>query len=423
MWITRGFVLAILVVCCILAPCVQGCKPAAQNAELPPEFDIVTQTWQLLKQDYIDKDKLDPKKLSQGAVRGMLESLDDPYSAYVEPEIRQLELSDFEGKFEGIGAEITLRDKQLMIVTPLSNSPAEKAGLKPGDKIVKINGEPTSKMSLVEATLKIRGPKGTAVNLTILREGDTEPFDVMIVRDEIKLESVVYEMRKDIGYVKITRFQKSTGKDLRNALKDIIGRGGQGIVLDLRNNPGGVLEAAVDVASEFLVMGTVAQVVDSEGKQSFIPVKPGGVGTKLHLIVLVNHGSASASEIVAGALQDYGRAKLAGNKTFGKGSVQMVRELKDGSALHITAYRWLTPHGRPIDGVGLSPDFTLDLEGEQLIDWAVDYLENLVKTDYRIDTYSLTKDRALFYSPHHVTSLSKGSRGLLNWFAGRSQSG
>lgn len=386
---TRIFALLALVICCALAPCVQGCKSAAtQNAELPSEFEIVTQAWQLLQQDYIDKDKLDPKKLSQGAVRGMLEALDDPYSAYVEPEIRQLEASEFEGKFEGIGAEITIKDKQLTIVTPLSNSPAEKAGLKPGDKIIKIDGEPTSKMNLVEATLKIRGPKGTVVNLTVFREGDTEPFDVQIVRDEIQLESVTHEMRGDLAYIRITRFQKSTGKDLRDALKDIIDRGGQGVVLDLRNNPGGLLEAAVDVASEFLAMGTVAQVIDNKGNQNSIPVRAGGIGTKLHLIVLVNGGSASASEIVAGALQDYGRAKLAGSKTFGKGSVQMVRELDDGSALHITAYRWLTPHGRPIDGVGLSPDFALDLEGDELIEWAVNYLRNLIKSDSLISTHT-----------------------------------
>lgn len=384
----KRFILGILVICCILTPCVQGCKSTAQDTELPPEFEIVSQAWRLLQQDYIDKDKLDPKKLSQGAVRGMLEALDDPYSAYVEPEIRELELSDFEGKFEGIGAEITIKDKQLTIVTPLSNSPAEKSGLKPGDKILKINGEPTSKMSLIEATLKIRGPKGTIVTLTILREDSQEPFDVQITRDEIKLESVLYNMRDNIAYVKITRFQKSTGKDLRKALKEIIDKGGQGVVLDLRNNPGGVLEAAVDVASEFLAMGTVAQVIDNKGNQSSIPVKPGGVGTKLHLVVLVNKGSASASEIVAGALQDYGRAKLAGSKTFGKGSVQMVRELNDGSALHITAYRWLTPHGKPIDGVGLSPDFPLELEGDQLIDWAINYLRNLIKSEYLTNVYS-----------------------------------
>ncbi len=386
MWI-RKFAFAALVICFVLTSCLQGCRPAAKNEELPPEFDIVTEAWQLLQQDYIDKDKLDPKKLSQGAVRGMLEALDDPYSTYVEPEIRELELSDFEGKFEGIGAEITIRDKQLTIVTPLSNSPAEKAGLRPGDKIVKINGEPTSKMSLVEATLKIRGPKGTAVNLTILRDDNAEPFEVQIIRDEIKLQSVIYEMRDKIGYVKITRFQKSTGRDLRNALKDIINRSGQGVVLDLRNNPGGVLEAAVDVASEFLAMGTVAQVIDNKGNQSVIPVRPGGIGTKLHLIVLVNNGSASASEIVAGALQDYGKAKLAGSKTFGKGSVQMVRELNDGSAVHITAYRWLTPHGKPIEGVGLSPDFALDLEGDQLVDWAINYLNSLIKSACMINAY------------------------------------
>jgi len=380
----RRLALITLLICCLVVLSAPACKLGTKNTELPPEFDILAETWRMLQQDYIDKDKLDPKKLSQGAVRGMIEALDDPYSAYVEPELRELELSDFEGKFEGIGAEITIRDKQLTIVTPLTNSPAEKAGLKPGDKIVKINGEPTSKMSLIEATLKIRGPKGTVVNLTILRNDSTEPFEIQIVRDEIKLESVLYEMRDNIAYIKITRFQKSTGKDLHNALKDITSKGAQGVVLDLCNNPGGVLDAAVDVASEFLAMGIVAEVIDNKGNRSSIPVRPGGAGTKLHLIVLVNKGSASASEIVAGALQDYGRAKLAGSKTFGKGSVQMVRELKDGSALHITAYRWLTPRGNPIDGVGLTPDFVLDLEGDQLIDWAIEYLKNLIKSDCEV---------------------------------------
>ncbi len=385
---TKNIALVALAAFCLLLLTMSGCKTASKNTGLPPEFDILTEAWQLLQQDYIDKDKLDAKKLSQGAVRGMLEALDDPYSMYIEPGLRELELSDFEGKFEGIGAEITMKDKQLTILTPLTGSPAEKAGLKPGDKIIKINGEPTLKMSLIEATLKIRGAKGTPVNLTILREDSAEPFDIQIIRDEIKLESVVYQMRDDILYVKITRFQKSTGNELRNALKDAVNKGAQGAVLDLRNNPGGVLNAAVDVASEFLAMGVVAGVVNSEGEQSSIPVKPGGIGTKLHLIVLVNNGSASASEIVAGALQDYGRAKLAGSKTFGKGSVQMVRDLEDGSALHITAYRWLTPRGNPIDGVGLTPDFALELEGEELVDWAVQYLKNLIKIESLAPAYS-----------------------------------
>jgi carboxyl-terminal processing protease len=352
------------------------------DGQLPPEFDILSEAWQQLSHDYIDKDKLDPKTLSEGAVRGMMESL-DPYSSYADPETHKLWLtSNLEGKFEGIGASISMKDKQLTVVSPIDGSPAEKAGIRAGDKILEIDGQPTSELSLIEATFKIRGPKGTSVKLLVLHEGDNEPVEIQIVRDEITLDSVFWEMHGDIAYIRITQFLKSTGGDLEKALKDAIGEGAKGIVLDLRNNPGGLLNAADDVASQFLAMGVVAKVVDGEGREeSVVMVEKGGIATHLPLIVLVNGGSASASEIVAGALQDYGRAKLAGSQTFGKGSVQVVRELSDGSALHITVARWLTPHDRPIDGVGLTPDFVLELEGEELVDWAVDYLQSQIQTE------------------------------------------
>ncbi len=351
------------------------------DGKLPPEFDILAEAWKQLSEDYVDKSKLDPQKLSQGAVKGMIEALDDPYSGYVDPKTKELEMSTFEGKFEGIGAVISIKDKQLTIVAPIADSPAEKAGIKAGDKILEIDGQPTSKMGLIEATLKIRGSKDTSVRLLILHEGEAEPVEVQIVRSEIKVESVSFEMRGDIAYIRITQFLKSTGGELQDVLKDAIGKGAKGIVLDLRNNPGGLLNASADVASQFLAMGLVAKVVDDEGRESQVPVKRGGIATNLPLIVLVNQGSASASEIVAGALQDYGRAKLAGGQTFGKGSVQLVRDLSDGSALHITAYRWLTPFGRPIDGVGLTPDFPLKLEDEELVDWAIDYLKGQIKAE------------------------------------------
>jgi carboxyl-terminal processing protease len=357
-------------------------KPLSFNndSELPPEFNILNEAWKLLSEDYVDKSKLDPKTLSEGAVRGMMESL-DPYSSYADPEAHELEMSTLEGKFEGIGAVISMKDRQLTVVAPIADSPAEKAGIKAGDKILEIDGEPSSKFSLIEATLKIRGPKGTSVKLLVLHEGESEPVEVQIVRDEITEQSVFLEMRDDIAYVRITQFLKSTGDDLQDVLKDAIDKGAKGVVLDLRNNPGGLLNASADVASQFLAMGLVAKVVDSEGNESVVPVNRGGIATHLPLIVLVNGGSASASEIVAGALQDYGRAKLAGSQTFGKGSVQIVRNLSDGSALHITSYRWLTPHGRPIDGVGLTPDFVLELEGDELVDWAIQYLKDQIKTE------------------------------------------
>ncbi|MBC8274431.1 MAG: S41 family peptidase [Chloroflexi bacterium] len=351
------------------------------DGELPAEFDILSEAWQQLSRDYIDKDKLDPQKLSQGAVRGMMEAL-DPYSSYADPETHKLWMtSNLEGKFEGIGAVISMKDKQLIVVSPIADSPADRAGIKAGDKILEIDGQPTSKISLTEAVFKIRGPKGSSVKLLVLHEGDSEPVEIQIVRGEITLDSVFSEMRDDIAYIRITQFLKSTGGDLQAALKDAIGKGAKGIVLDLRNNPGGLLNASADVASQFLAMGAVAKVVDAEGMGRMVPVERGGIATHLPLIVLVNGGSASASEIVAGALQDYDRAKLAGSQTFGKGSVQVVRELSDDSALHITSYRWMTPLDRPIDGVGLTPDFALELEDEELVDWAIDYLKSQIKAE------------------------------------------
>jgi len=348
------------------------------DTELPPEFDIIAEAWHMLSQGYVDKDKLDAEKLSQGAVRGMMEAVGDPYSVYVDPETHQLELAGLEGKYQGIGAVIGIRDGQLTVIAPFVGSPAEEAGIKAGDKILETNGEPTSEMTLIEATLKIRGPADTSISLLILHEGESDPVEIEVVRGEIKLDSVFVEMRGDIAYIRVAQFLGSTGDDLHAALKDVIDKGAVGIILDLRNNPGGLLGAAVDVASEFLADGIVVDVVDGEGRHSPVQVKPNGIATDLPLVVLVNGGSASASEIVAGALQDYGRAKLAGSKTFGKGSVQSVRDLGEGSSLHLTVARWFTPSDRPIDGVGLTPDFLLELDDEELVIWAIDYLKSQV---------------------------------------------
>jgi len=364
-----------------VAPGVDTNRTPEPDTALPPEFDIIAETWRMLSEVYVDKERLDAETLSQGAVRGMIEALDDPYSVYVDPATHELELTGLTGKYQGVGAYIGIREEQLIIIAPLADSPAEKAGIRAGDKILEIDGEPTLELTLIEATLKIRGPKNTSVRLLILHEEDSEPVEIEIVRGEIELESVSAETRGDIAYIRIAQFLRSTGPDLRAALEDVIDEGADGIVLDLRNNPGGLLNAAVEVASQFLAAGTVVDVVDSEGNHSPLAVKGGGIATHLPLIVLVNNGSASGSEIVAGALQDYGRAKLAGSQTFGKGSVQLIRDLKDGSAVHLTTARWFTPSGKPIEGVGLTPDFVLELEDEELVDWAIDYLKNQATAD------------------------------------------
>lgn len=354
--------------------------PPNVDVKLPAEFSVLSEALQALNDNYVDKSMLDPKKLSRGAVRGMMQSLDQ-FSSYADPDTHKLEMSSLEGKFEGIGAVISMKDNQLTIVSPVADSPAEKAGIQPGDKILEIDGQRTSTMSLIEATFKIRGAAGTVVKLLVLHEGENEPVEISIVRAEITGKSVSLEMRDDIAYIKITQFLQSTGGDLQNVLSEAIGKGAKGVVLDLRNNPGGLLTASADVASQFLAMGIVAKVVDDKGNESVVPVKKGGIATHLPMIVLVNNGSASASEIVAGALQDYGRAKLIGSQTFGKGSVQIIHNLSDGSALHITAYKWLTPLGRPIDGVGLTPDMVSELKDEALLDWAVQYLKDTIKAE------------------------------------------
>ena len=374
--ILKVVVIALLVMSLALsfgAGCALGTKtPPSSNQGL----DIVEEAWDIISQDYVEKDRLDASQLSQGAIKGMVEALDDPYTSYLDAETYQLSLSSLEGKFEGIGAQVAIKDNQLMIIAPIADSPAGKAGIRAGDKILEINGEPTSGMSLAEAVLLVRGPKGTSVKLLVLHQGETEPEEIEIVRAEIELLSVHFEMREDIAYISVTHFSDCTDEELSPVLDSISREAATGIILDLRSNPGGVLSAVVDVASYFLTEGIVVDVVDNQGKHTATMVKHNGITTDLPLVVLVDSYSASGSEVLAGALQDYGRATIAGTTTYGKGSVNILRQLKDGSALYITTARWLTPNGRLIEGKGICPDYELELEGEDAIQWAIDYLKS-----------------------------------------------
>jgi len=327
----------------------------------------------------VDRDKLDGKKLVQGAVRGMVEALKDPYSSYLDPELHQLELKMLKGKYSGIGAHVTMKEGRLQVVAPIASSPAEKAGIKAGDIILEVNGEPTSGMTLIEAVLKIQGPPGTVVSLLILHEGEDKPIRIEITRAEIKVKSVFTERYGDITYIKLTHFSESTPGELSSVLQDIP-KTLAGIILDLRNNPGGSLPAVVEVASQFLSQGVVVNVVDNKGQKTALEVGKGGLATDLPLVVLINKGSASGSEVLAGALRDHSRAKLAGSNTFGKGRVSTIHRLGDGSAIYLTTARWFTPLGRPIEGVGLSPDFPLEMEGKELINWAINYLRTKVES-------------------------------------------
>ncbi len=354
-----------------------GC---ALGSEMPPGasqgLDAIEEAWSIIFHDYVERDRLSPDTLSQAAIRGMVEALDDPYTSYLNAEDYQLNLENLGGGFEGIGAHVTVEDGQLTIIAPIPDSPAAEAGIRAGDIVIEIDGRPASEMSLAEAVINIRGPEGTPVRLLILHRGDTEPEKIEIIRAEIEVPSVRFEMRGEIAYINITHFSERTNEELSAVLQSVIQEKADGIIIDLRFNPGGLLDAVVEVTSHFLKEGTVVSVVDNQGERTALEVKPEEPAIDLPLVVLVNNFSASGSEVLSGALQDYGRATIAGAKTFGKGSVNVLRQLEDGSGLYITTARWLTPNDRLIEGEGLSPDYELELEGEDAIQWAIDYLKS-----------------------------------------------
>ncbi|MDZ4230550.1 MAG: S41 family peptidase [Dehalococcoidales bacterium] len=338
-------------------------------------LDVVTEAWDIIFNDYVDRDRLDASALSGAAIKGIIEEIDDPYSSYLNAETYQLSSSDLQGKFDGIGAHVGIRDGQLMIIAPIPGSPAASGGIKPGDIILEIDGSPASEMSLEEAVLHIRGPRGTSVSLLIQHQGDTSPEEITIVRAEIEITSVSFEMKGDIGYISINHFSRRTDEELSLALKSVSDEGATGLILDVRSNPGGLLEEVVDVASHFLKEGIVVYVVDNQGNRTSYSVKRANVTTELPVVVLTDNFSASGSEVLAGALQHYGRATIAGVTTYGKGSVNTLNRLKDGSALYITTARWLTPNERLIEGKGIAPDYKIDLEGDEAVQWAIDYLK------------------------------------------------
>lgn len=337
-------------------------------------LDIVEQAWNIIWSDYVDRDKLETDNLTRAAIEGMVETINDPYTSYLEPEHYELGLTSLQGEFDGIGAYVTVEDKKLLIIAPIAESPADKAGIKAGDIIMEIDGEPVLNMSLAEAIIKIRGPRGTAVKLLILHEGDTEPVEIEIIRTTVEVPSVHFEMEGEIANISITTFSERTEQELSAVFREMAEQNVRGIILDLRGNPGGLLNIVIDVAGHFLNDGVVTSMRDNRGKVTPFPVEPSDLITDLPMVVLVDGASASGSEVLAGALQDHGRAIVAGNITFGKGSVNILHELDDGSGLYITTARWLTPNGRLIEGQGIEPDIILELTGEDAIRWAVGYL-------------------------------------------------
>lgn len=343
--------------------------------KVPPEkinldFKLFWDTWDLLSRSYLDKKNIDPNKLFYGAISGMVSALGDPYTVFLPPEQQKFSKEELNGSFEGVGIQLGFnKDKRLVVVAPLSGTPAEKAGIKPADLIVKIGDRDTTSMTLPEAVNLIRGAKGTQIELAIFREGDSDTRSFTLIRDTIIVKSVEVSERqtksgKKVAVVKLSRFGERTEDEWNEAVSNLLSAQSQALVLDLRNNPGGFLDGAVFIASEFLDGGTVVLQENSEGEKLSFKVTRVGKLTKIPLSVLINKGSASASEIVAGAIQDRKRGELVGEKSFGKGTIQESQDLLGGTGIHITVAKWLTPNGRWVnDAGGLDPD--VKIEGDK----------------------------------------------------------
>jgi len=336
-----------------------------QPTDLEALFQPFWRTWEMIHQMYVDQ-PVNDTTLMRGAIKGMLDSLGDEHTSYIDPEILKQENIQMEGEYEGIGAWVDTAGEFLIITSPMPNSPAEKAGLKPGDTVIKIDGEDMAGKDGNYALSKVLGPAGTKVILTILHKDEVDPVEITITRAKIDVASVESKvLDNQIGYVQILTFGDKTGPELKKALQSLRQQDIKAVIVDLRYNGGGLLSAAVDVGSQFLKDSILMYEEYGSGEEKVFRVRPGGLATDIPLIVLVNEGTASASEIVAGAIQDLGRGKLVGVTTYGKGSVQNWVELNDEQgAVRITIARWLTPNKTQINKVGLTPDVVVPMTEE-----------------------------------------------------------
>lgn len=327
------------------------------------DFSLLWQAWNQVHKDYVGT--VDDQQLVYGAIRGMVAGLNDPYTVFFDPDEAKRFAEDVEGKFFGIGIEIGMQNKLVTVITPLDESPAAKAGLKSGDTIVKIDGKDATESSLPDAVSRIRGAKGTTVVLTIVPKGTAELKEVSIVRDLITVKSVKYEVKANsIGLVRISQFSDDTIDLVRSALQDLKAKKVTALILDLRNNPGGYLQGAQEVSSMLISPGLVVSEAQKDGAKHDLFTVTDPIMPDTPLVVLINGGSASAAEIVSGAIQDRGRGKLVGETSFGKGSVQNVQDLPGGSSIKITIAEWLTPNGRHINKLGIKPDIEVKLSAD-----------------------------------------------------------
>lgn len=346
------------------------------------DFSLFWDAWRLIEQKYsADTDK---EKMFYGAISGMVNSLDDPYTVFMDPSETKKFDEDLNGVFEGIGAEIGIKKNIITIIAPLPDSPAEKSGLKAGDKVLKIDDTITVDLPLYEAVSLIRGPKGTTVVLTIIRDNEAESREIKIVRNTIVVKSVELEFKNTdsgtIAILKISRFGEDTFSDIKIFANEILKQGAKGIVLDLRNNPGGLLDSAVDTAGIFLPKNKIVTMekFSNDSKKDYLTDGNNELGG-FPAVVLANEGSASAAEILAGALKDNRQIKIVGKKTFGKGSVQEVEPLKDNSTLKITIAEWLTPSGKNINKEGIAPDVEVELSTQDFEEGKDPQLDEAIK--------------------------------------------
>ena len=334
----------------------------SDSQSLPPEFDRLGEAWSLLEREHIDRQELDPKTVSDGAIRGMLRALDDPYASFLDAQQFDIESQEIRGFFEGIGAQVGIREDRLTIIAPLPDTPAEQSGIRPGDIILEIDGESADGISLLEAVSKIRGQRGTSVELLVLHLNQTEATLIAITRGVIPLETVRFAMRPDgIGHLRISSFSDTTNQQVEAAIQEFRAANGTGLIVDLRNNPGGLLKAVVDVTSQFLEDGLVTYELDAQGSRREWKVSPDGKGKDIPMVVLINEFSASASEVFSGAIIDHNRAPVIGITSFGKGSVNTMRGLSDGSGIFFTIARWYTPNGNLIEGEGITPTLAVSI--------------------------------------------------------------
>jgi len=340
----------------------------SKEADLEPFWKV----WNAIDAKYPDASKVDAQTRVQGAIAGLVDSLGDPYSVFFNPEDTKSFQEDIAGNFTGVGMEIDMKDKILTVVAPLKNTPAYKAGILSGDKILKIDDTITSDISVDKAVKLIRGPKGTTVKLTVYREGDDEPLEFKIIRDTINVPTLDTEARSDgIFVIKLHSFSANSADLFRGAIKEFYKSKSDKLLLDLRSNPGGYLDAAVDISSWFLANGKPVIIEDyGNGKEQQIYRSSGYdlFNDKLKFVILIDGGSASASEIVAGAMQDYGKAVLVGEQSYGKGSVQEVVEVTPDTLFKVTVAKWLTPKGTSISEKGLTPDHKVEMTNEDLKD-------------------------------------------------------